>query len=561
MSQFVRTIKIAGPAGLGIKSGGQLLSKVLIAHGFNLRDYNEYPSLVRGGHNTYQVSFSPSSINSVHHHIDIFFSIRPGHWQNHLDEFTPQTLIFSDEKTTTTKSTFLNLPLQDLVEQVGNPLVFNTICLGVIAYLFNLDKKISSTIITQQYQKYSDINLQAFNLGYDIAQKNYSSYRIKTTFPKKTNQNHQLLDGNEAFGWGFIKGGGGFYAAYPMTPATGLMHFLAEKQTEHCLTVVHPEDEISAANMAAGAVYAGARGGVGTSGGGFALMTEAVSFCGVTEIGMIYYLVSRPGPATGMATWTAQGDLLNVINSGHGEFPKVVLAPGDHQESFKFGIDSLNLAADLQTPVLVLSDKFLGESSANCPDFAKKPNDIRVGKIVSDPPKNFLRYRWDTPNGVSPYTLPGTSGGEFLANSYEHDQYGLSTEDGQTATQMLQKRLNKYRLALRLCPKAKLFGNPQAKKLIVSWGSTKGPILESLLAPTLSKDFAFLQIRTLWPISPQIKKTISKYKKVIVIENNQTGQLTTLLKSQFNFEPDRQILKSDGRPFFPEELSKKLRKL
>lgn len=558
MSSFVRTIKIAGPAGLGIKSGGQLFSKVLIAHGFNIRDYNEYPSLVRGGHNTYQTSFSQNYIFAPHYYLDSFFSIRPGHWQSHLNEFNSKTLIFSDEipPRDFSRGIFLNLPLQDLVEQVGNPLVFNTICLGVAAYLYQLDKNLTSSIISTQYQKYSDINLQAFNLGYDFAQKNYSPYQTKLNFPKKTNNANQLFDGNESFGWGFIKGGGNFYAAYPMTPSTGLLHFLAEKQQDYKITVIHPEDEISAANLTAGAVYAGARGGVGTSGGGFALMTETVSFCGVTEIGMIFYLVSRPGPATGLATWTSQGDLLYVINSGHGEFPKVVLAPGDHNESFEFGVTSLNLAAELQTPVLVLSDKYLGESSANCSDFSMSSKKVKIGKIIKTVPSNYLRYSWEHQDGVSPYTLPGTLSGEFLANSYEHDQYGFSTENGDTAARMLQKRLKKYRLALRLCPKPLIFGHPKAKKLIVSWGSTKGPILESL-----SPDFAFLQIRTLWPIDPKIKKIISKYKKIIVVENNQTSQLTTLLKSQFDFQPDHQILKFDGRPFFPEELSEKIKNL
>ena len=211
---------------------------------------------------------------------------------------------------------------------------------------------------------------------------------------------------NEAYGWGFLKGEGNFYSAYPMTPATGAMHFLAAKSTSiDTLKVVHAEDEIGAANIAAGAAFAGARAATGTSGGGFALMNEAVSYCGISEIGLVFYLVSRPGPATGLPTWTAQGDLLHAIYSGHGEFPKVVMAPGDIQESFDDGVNSLNLAAQLQTPIIVISDKFLAESGASNTDLSKVKVKIETGDIDSKPEVDFKRYQF-TKNGVSPRSIP-----------------------------------------------------------------------------------------------------------------------------------------------------------
>jgi 2-oxoglutarate ferredoxin oxidoreductase subunit alpha len=356
---------------------------------------------------------------------------------------------------------------------------------------------------------------------------------------------------------GFIKGGGNFYAAYPMTPATGVLHFLAQKQTEYKLTVVHPEDEIAAANLAAGAAFAGAKAATGTSGGGFALMNEAISFCAVAEIGMVYYLVSRPGPATGMPTWTSQGDLLHAVNSGHGEFPLVVLAPGDRQESFEFAVQSLNLAAQLQTPIIVISDKFLGESGSNNIDFSKLSPKIASLKTSPLKDKSFSRYSLKTKTGVSALTIPGTPDGQFLSNSYEHDESGFSTEDGQMAVNMVQKRQLKLKTALSLAPKANFFGNDKAKKLIISWGSTKGPILEALKLINNDK-YAFLQLTTLWPINPDLQYIINGFKDTTVIEVSSSGQLATLLKSQFNFSPTRQILKYDGRPFFPEELVNQL---
>lgn len=557
MSLGVYTIKIAGPAGMGIKSGGQLLAKVLLSHGFNIKDYNEYPSLVRGGHNTYQVSFCSREIYSVHHDVNIFFSVLGGHWQAHVDEFSDNSLIFGDEtfENVPSKGHFINLPLKELSTQVGNNLVGNTICLGVTAYLFGFDSNAIKKDISSQYGKYAEINHQAFDLGYKYAADNFSQFIQKIDLPKNVNKNDLICDGNESLGWGFLQSGGNFYAAYPMTPATGILHFLAEKQKDHKVTVVHPEDEIAVANMGAGAAFAGARSAVGSSGGGFVLMDETISFCGIAEIGMVYYLVSRPGPATGLPTWTAQGDLLHAVYAGHGEFPKVVLAPGTHQECFEFSALAVNLAAQLQTPIIVLSDKYLGESYSNVTDFSKSKIKIEKGDISKKPNNKYLRYSLLAKNGVSPRTLPGTPGGEFLCNSYEHDEKGFSTELPDLSQQMAEKRMNKLKTALSLVPKPVLHGNTRAKKLIISWGSTASPILEAL------KDLpehAFLQIRSLWPISKDIEKIINKYKTVVVIEANQTSQLTTLLKSQFDFNPDKSILKFNGRPFYPEELIKLL---
>ncbi|MDD5464323.1 MAG: 2-oxoacid:acceptor oxidoreductase subunit alpha [Candidatus Moranbacteria bacterium] len=553
------TVKIAGPAGAGIKSSGIVLSNILLAHNQKIRDYSEYPSLVRGGHNTYQVTFSSSEVFSVHQKIDIFFSLIPGHWQQHQSEFKTDSVIFSDESSVPkiSKGKFNTLPLKQLSSTLGKPIYANTICLGVLIFLLGFDKEISKDVVKKTFGSTSPNN-DAFDLGYDYAVNNFFKLQrsVKHSISKRP---QKYYDGNEAYGWGFIKGGGNFYAAYPMTPATGALHFLAAKSKDHNLVVVHPEDEISAANMAAGAAFAGARAATGTSGGGFALMNEAVSFCGIAELGMVYYLVSRPGPATGLPTWTSQGDLMHAIYSGHGEFPKVVIAPGDHQESFEMGGESLNLAAQLQTPVLVLSDKLLGESGASVSDLSLQKIKINSGKIIEKPDLNFKRYSLKVKDGVSSLTLPGTKNGEFLSNSYEHDELGYSTEDAILADQMNQKRLSKIKTAIKLAPKAEIFASEKAKKIIIGWGSTKGAILETLKMLPNREDYCFMQIKTLWPINPDLEKMISCFEEIIVIENNSTAQLVTLLKSQFNFNPTKIILKSDGRPFFPEELYDKLK--
>ena len=567
MSKKVFTIKFAGPAGMGIKSVGQLFSKILIAHDFNLADYSEYPSLVRGGHNTCQISFSQDKVFAPHYFIDILFSIVPNHWPQHLGEFTKDTLIFSDEQidqinpefNQKRKGKFLSLPLKTLANEIGSAQVVNTISLGVAAYLFNFDLELTKTIVCGFYKNFCDLNARAIQSGYDYAKTNFSKYKLNLIY-KPTTKTTDFYEGNEAYSLGFLAGKGDFYCAYPMTPATGALHFLAAKQEAYPnLKVIHAEDEVGVANMAVGAAFAGARTAVGTSGGGFALMNEAMSLCGVSEVGVVYYLVSRPGPATGIPTYTAQADLLHAINSGHGEFPKIVIAPGDIDESFEMGYQSLNLAAKIQTPVIVISDKFLGESSTSTQDLTKIKPEIDLGDIEKNPNSDYKRYHYSQ-GGISPRTIPGTQNGQFLANSYEHDEYGFSTEDATTAKKMFDKRNSKYKLALKLAPKANLFGNKSAKKLIISWGSTKGPILEALKNIKNSSDFAFLQLKTLWPINPDIKKIIDGFKEIIVIENNGTGQLVSVLKSQFDFNPQKIHLKYDGRPFFPEEIIKYLSK-
>ena len=527
MSSDILTFKIVGPAGAGIKSSGILFSQMLLAHGLNLRDYSEYPSLVRGGHNTYQVSFSADEILAPHYQVDILFSLQPKHWQQHQPEFTDKTLVFGEDAVNI-------LPLKELATKVGGQLYANTICLGVAVFILNLDLPTCAAIIKKQFGDDSPNNL-AFTTGYDYASANFSSLCLIHDSYIINHASHFLYEGNDAFGWGFIQAGGNFYAAYPMTPASGALHFLAAKQEKYKIKVLHPEDEIAAASLAAGASFAGARSAVGTSGGGFALMVENVSFCGAAELGVVFYLVSRPGPATGLPTWTGQGDLLFAVNAGHGEFTKIVIAPGTQQELFEFAGTALNLAAQFHVPVILLSDKFLSESGSSLPDLSQQKLNIIA----------------------STKAIPGIPGQEFMANSYEHGDDGFATEDAEVIKKSVEKRLAQFKEIAKVVPHPILHGPKSAKKLIVSFGSPTATILETLRLLN-SPDYAFLQIRSLWPLDPDLEIFFKPYSEIIVIENDATAQLTSLIKSHFDFHPTKTILKYDGRPFFPEELTKLL---
>lgn len=522
----VITVKIAGPAGTGIKSAGLLLAQVLNGSGYFLKDYSEYPSLVRGGHNTYQVSFSVGEVFCVHKMVDVFVSLVAGHWQEHEKEFTKDTLVFADNDGK------IDIPLKEMCAQLGASIYTNTISIGLISYLLDIKKDLVIDILKKHFGDDS-INLKAFEVGYMWGENNCQKLAIDKgkNFDKKI-----ILDGNEASGWGLYKAGLDMFVAYPMTPATGLLHFLAKNQDEFKMKVIHPEDEIAVASIASGASMAGSRAAVGTSGGGFALMTETISLDAMAGLGVVYFLSQRPGPATGMPTWTGQGDLLFAVHSGHGEFPKIVLAPGDWEEAFEFGKLSLNMASKFDVPVILLSDKNLSESSANTRDFSLEKTE-RV---------------------ESKKSVPGKGQKMKMYNSYEHDEDGFSIEGAEESKKMAEERFGKVKDILKEMPKVNLFGSDKAKKIIVSWGSTKGAILEALKNMKNKEDFAFLQIRGMWPIDPRIGQIISAFKERILIENNISGQMETLLKSQMTVDFTKRILKYDGRPFFPEELKEAL---
>lgn len=499
------TVKIAGPAGMGIKSAGLLLAKIVTDCGYYFADYSEYPSLVRGGHNSYQITFSNEQVFMVDKTTDVLVSLVKGHEEDGVNLW--------------------EVPLPSNIYA-------NTVAIGALVYRLGLDKEKALEIIKERFGD-DGKNLEAFEEGYEWAQNNYQ-LRIKNYELKKelNNENRNtIMDGSEAVAWGMVKGGLDFFAAYPMTPVSGILHFLAKNQDELKVKVYHPEDEIAVASMATGASIAGGRSAVATSGGGFALMSETVSLNGAMDVGVVYVMGQRPGPATGMPTWTGQGELLFCVNAGHGEFAKIVLAPGTIEESYEMGQIAINLANKYDVPVIVLTDKMLCEGATNTTEMSNRELIVEKSKKI----------------------IPGK--GVYLYNSYEHDEEGYSVEESEGAKKGMEKRLAKLELIKKDSPKILLLGSKKATKLIISWGSTKGAILEALRD---SDEYAYLQIKTVWPIDKEIEKIINGYQTKILIENNATGQLGQLLKSQMNVTFDKKILKYNGRPFFPEELKEAL---
>jgi len=338
-----------------------------------------------------------------------------------------------------------------------------------------------------------------------------------------------------------------------MSPGTALLMYLAKQGEKFGVLVEQAEDEIAALNMAIGAWYAGARGLVTTSGGGFALMTEAVSLAGITENPAVVHVAMRPGPATGLPTRTEQGDLNLVIYAGHGEFPRIVLAPGKLEDGIEVAQRAFWLADKYQVPVFILSDQYWLESVGQIPPITL--DDRYLESFTVKTKADYKRYDWS--QTLSPRGIPGWGEGFVKVDSDEHDESGQITEDFNVRVKMHEKRLAKRELLLEDYLDAELIGPKDYRQLIVGWGSTYG-VLKEFIETTLKKDVAFLYVKQPFPLPLKLRKFFDSSKNTIVVENNATGQFANILRLELDVPVHQRILKYSGEPFSIEEIDQKI---
>lgn len=571
--------KIGGEAGYGIASAGAMFSRAMLRAGLYVFDYGEYPSLIRGGHNTFEVSVSGQPIYSPGRPINMLIALDQTTINIHRSELTVDAaIIYNTQNTTLDEATFpdstivFGMALEEMGEQAGAGRVArNVVALGASYAFLGLPFESLQQIIELNFTlKHKDkqvvySNVAAARAGYDYVKRNSKQpyhYQLRPVAA----QNRIILTGNDAISWGAIQAGCKFFAGYPMTPATSILHLLAGQAHNYNLVVKQTEDEISAINAAIGASYAGVRAMSATSGGGFDLMTEAWGMAAMVEVPLVVVEAMRPGPSTSMPTWGDQGDLKFLLNASHGEFPRFVLAPGDVEQCFTITQEAFNLAEQYQTPVMVITDKFLGESHKWTEVPLLTVLRHQRGQILTEQDfakqKEYLRYRY-TDSGVSPRVLPGTPGGEHIANSDEHNEAGFSEEGAEERTKMVDKRFRKYDEAKKHIPLPVVEGDQHADLTLISWGSTRGPILDALTELRQQHHKVnYVQIVYLSPFPAEsIKAVFKKAKKVAIVENNKTGQLASLIREQTGLSPDYKILKYDGRPFFAHELVESLREL
>lgn len=580
-------VKIGGAAGLGIKAAGQTLARAFAAAGLETFDLTEYPSLIRGGHNTYTLRVSQRPIASHVQSVDVLIALDRQTVDLHRDELVERGAVIFDVETTSPKGWLpdprlrpVPVPLAKFAREAGNPIMANTVALGAALGLVHFPLDTLADAIARQFAQ-KDPAVAQQNIAAAAAGHAYVS-RLAPDFWMSVAANPDarprlLVDGNEAVGFGALAAGIGFYAAYPMTPASSLLHFMAAHERSQGVVVKHTEDEIAAMNMAIGASFAGARTMCATSGGGFSLMTEAFGMAGISESAVVVGVFTRPGPATGMPTWTEQSDLRFVIHASQGEFPRVVLAPGDPADAFDLTWKAFNLADELQTPVVILGDSYLSESRRTVPLFELDAVTIDRGKLVaegdiSDHPEalseegEYLRYKL-TEDGVSPRALPGVKGATQLANSYEHDEYGYGQrgEIAEIRAAQQEKRMRKLELARTLVPAPAFFGHDAsaADVAVIFFGSAKGPVLEAMrwIEPDGVK-VAAMQLLTLWPFPvDEVASFLGAARRTLVVEGNFTGQLEGLVREQCLMGVDEALRRYDGRPFSPEIVYTKLKEV
>lgn len=546
----VFTIVIGGAAGDGVREAGYLLGNLLTKNGLQVFLSFNYPSLIRGGHNFCRLSFSQEKVFHDHHAIDLLVALNDETVSLHRGELNPGAVVLADTP---------ELSFSALAEEIGAPAITRSaVALGAICYLLNLPLKGLEDIFRSAFNPAeAAINFRLAEKGYRrLADLNFP--RGPELPPAEKNETREFINGNSAFGKGLVAAGLNFYLAYPMTPATSLLHFFARQPKEFPVKTVQPEDEIAVINMALGIAYAGKRVAIGTATGGFALMQETFSLAGMAELPLVIMVAQRQGPATGVATHTSQADLLLAIHSGHGEFPRLVLAPGDPEEAFLAGADGLNLAWKYQLPVIVLLDKHLSEGASSA---VLKTSEITVekGKILPGINGQYQRYQI-TKDGISPLIFPGTPGAIVKTTSYEHDEYGLSTDQPEKIKAMQDKRFAKREGLSGEFAKhetVKVYGDQASRNVVIFWGSTKGAVLEA--AKLLKKPVKLLQIIWLEPFNaPAVAAELKNSQVIIDVEANHAGQLASLIMEQTGIAVTNKILRYDAEPFDPIELAEKL---
>jgi len=579
-------IKIGGEAGFGIKAAGQSLARCFVAGGLHTFDLTEYPSLIRGGHNVYQVRVSPEPVQSHVLAVDILVALNQESVAHAGELVEGGALVFdpsavSLEGVDRTKVCAVEVPFDDIVTEAGGvPIMRNVAALGAVLGLSGYPLSYLTDSLRAQFAKkapeIAEQNVAVATKGYDYGVHAECVFPFKIA-PAADPQRRILVDGNEAIGLGALAAGIGMYCAYPMTPASSLLSFMAAHDREYGVVVKHTEDEIAAMNMVVGAAFGGARAMCATAGGGFALMVEAFGLAGVSESAVVVGVFTRPGPATGLPTWTEQSDLRYVLHAAQGEFPRVILAPGDTSQAFELTWKAFNLADQLQTPVVVLGDSYLSDNRRSTEPYDLSAVTVDRGKLLAEGDTAghlealgedgvYLRYK-DSEDGVSLRALPGVKGACQVVNSYEHDEYGYGAQGETVENRVMQneKRMRKLDLARALAPPPITSGSPPAHAdvSVLCFGTTKQPLMQA--TEWLERDgvkVAVMQIVTLWPFpAEEVATFLAQSTRTVVVEGNYTGQLEGLIRQECLLGVDEHVHRYDGRPFAPEELYASLKEV
>jgi 2-oxoglutarate ferredoxin oxidoreductase subunit alpha len=566
------TIRVGGAAGDGVESSGAGFCKALARGGLHVFGLPDYYSRIRGGHNFYSIRVSDGPLYSHEEPVHLLLALTEETIPRHVEDVVDGGAIVYDSGFEGVPGHLkgrnvlpVPLPLREMArEAAGTFLARNTVALGAAAGITGFDLEPLRSVIRQNFarkgQEVVDGNLAAVEAGYVEGQRRATSYafelqRVADAPPR------MVINGTDAFAMGALAGGCRFVSGYPMTPGSLALHWMAAHSIQYPVVVKHTEDEIAAINMAIGAAHMGARALVPTSGGGFALMVEALGLAGITETPLVIYNAQRPGPSTGLPTRQEQGDMLFMLYASQGEFPRFLLAPGTHEECFSAGWRAFNLAEKHQVPVLVLSDHYLAVAVRTLDvgglDFDAVT--IERGEILTEAELDslegqYLRYRI-TESGISPRALPGHPKAVYVASGNEHDESGVISEEPKMRTAQVEKRQRKLVGMRQEMSGPTTYGPQKAATTFVSWGSTYGPLREAVDRLNAQEEGRanMLHFVDLWPFPAEsVAGTLVRAHKIVSVEVNATGQLATLIRANTGRQVDSKILRYDGRAFTPE---------
>ncbi len=564
------TLGIGGAAGDGLDKTGDTFAKTASRLGLYLYAYNSYQSIIRGGHIWLRVRMGEEKVYSHGDHLNLLIALNQDTLERHAREVEPGgAVLFNSDKLTLDSALFegqvlpVPMPVRELLKPLGKtlPVMQNTVSLGAAIFLLGLDFEMMAEVLADTFQhKGQEVvnqNIEVAKAGYNYAKEKFVPLGYEWNFSRIR---RPFITGNEAMALGAVAAGCKFYSAYPMTPASTILHWMVAHADRCGIVVKQCEDEIAVANMAVGAGLAGARSMCATSGGGFALMTEAVGQAGMIEAPVVFITVQRGGPSTGIPTKTEQADLNQALGASQGDFPRIIMAPADVTEAYYTAAEALNLADKYQLPVIILSDLLLSEHPETIERDALKPDlVIDRGQLVTEWPEDngtYKRYAF-TESGISPRALPGTKNTVYVAPTDDHDEEGILISDEYTSPpvrrKVQEKRMKKLEGALRELPPPQIEGPEDADVTLVGWGSCRGVIREA--AEILrSEGIATNQLHFKYLLPFHAKEALEILKgcrKTVGVEVNYTGQFAKHLRSETGFSLDDMVLKYDGEPFEP----------
>ena len=559
------SVKISGEAGQGIQTVGSLISLVCRNAGLHMMAINDFESRIRGGDSFFQIRISDRPIGAPSHRVNLLVALNKKTYDVYRSELLPEGIVLLDAEEAVEDENLLPVAFAGLSQKTGGKITSNTIAAGACLSLLGAPVELLENVLADLFEKKGteviNNNISAARLGYEAVENR----SFKWTFQwKEASPAGALISGAKAIALGALAGDCRFASFYPMSPATGILSHLTEYTDRFPLVVEQAEDEIAAINMIIGASFAGVRSITGTSGGGFCLMTEGLGLAAITETPLVIVNAQRPGPATGLPTRTAQADLLFIIRSSQDEFPRFVFAPGTPDEAFDATARAFYLSEKYQVPVIILTDMMLNDSMY----ISEKPfsapqymDDFVVTDDRIEDPSVYKRYAITT-SGVSPRALPCMGNALVLASGNEHSEDGHISEKVEDRSKMVDKRHAKVpHMIKEMHPPEAYHG--ESDILLVGWGSTKGAVKEAVdILRNDNLDAGCLHFVDLWPFPvDSVVDALSKGKNVIIVEQNRTAQLGSLIREQTGLSYSDTVLKYDGRPFYPYEIANAVKQI